>query len=89
MYAEWARVLGKEYEELIHAAAQGIPTLLDPYGATNPAEFFAVATECFFERPVELAVLHPELYSQLKLFYNQDPASLRPPSPDAGQAVTP
>jgi hypothetical protein len=89
MYADWARVLEKEYEELTHAAEQGTPTLLDPYGATSPAEFFAVATECFFERPVEMAVLHPELYSQLKLFYKQDPASMRSPSSDAGQSLAP
>ena len=77
MYADWARVLGKEYQELIHAAEQGRPTLLDPYGATSPAEFFAVATECFFETPIEMETLHPELYGQLSLFYRQDPASLR------------
>ncbi len=77
MYADWARVLGREYQELIHAAEQGRPTLLDPYGATSPAEFFAVATECFFEAPIELETLHPELYGELRLFYKQDPASLR------------
>ena len=76
MYAEWARVLGAEYRALIDAAELGKPTLLDKYGATSPAEFFAVATECFFELPVEMAIAHPELYAQLKLFYRQDPASL-------------
>ncbi len=76
MYAEWARVLGAEYRMLIDAAQLGRPTLLDKYGATSPAEFFAVATECFFERPAEMAISHPELYAQLKLFYRQDPASL-------------
>jgi MtfA peptidase len=76
MYANWARVLGKEYQLLIDAAEQGKPTLLDQYGATSPAEFFAVATECFFEQPVEMSVIHPELYEQLKLYYRQDPAFL-------------
>jgi len=50
------------------------PTLLDKYGATNPAEFFAVATEYFFEQPHRLKEKHPELYEELRLFYRQDPA---------------
>ena len=53
----------------------GKPSALDEYGATNPAEFFAVATESFFERPSEMRERHPELYEQLKRFYRQDPAS--------------
>ena len=48
MYHAWARILGREYKALSEAAAANRPTLLDKYGATNPAEFFAVATECFF-----------------------------------------
>lgn len=76
LYAEWARVLGAEYQALIDAVETGKPTLLDKYGASSPAEFFAVATECFFEKPLELATLHPELHGQLKLFYRQDPGSL-------------
>jgi MtfA peptidase len=51
------------------------PTVLDDYGATNPAEFFAVATECFFENPHQLQQYHPQLYNELKEFYQQDPAS--------------
>ena len=47
--------------------------MLDEYGATNPAEFFAVATECFFEKPVQLKKKHPELYEELKEYYRQDP----------------
>ncbi len=74
MYADWASVLGREYQALIDAAEEGKPTLLDQYGATSPAEFFAVATECFFEKSVEMSLLHPELYDQLRLFYQQDPA---------------
>jgi Mlc titration factor MtfA (ptsG expression regulator) len=75
MYIAWARVLGSEYAALIDSVRNGEPTLLDGYGATSPAEFFAVATEFFFERPVELRMLHPELYDQLKLFYRRDPAA--------------
>ncbi len=76
MYVDWARVLGQEYQLLIDAAEQGKPTLLDQYGATSPAEFFAVSTECFFEKPVEMSVIYPDLYEQLKLFYGQDPAHI-------------
>jgi Mlc titration factor MtfA (ptsG expression regulator) len=47
---------------------------LDPYAATNPAEFFAVATECFFEKPRQLQERHPEVYGVLRGYYLQDPA---------------
>ena len=47
--------------------------MLDQYGATNPAEFFAVATECFFEKPTQLRKKHPELYEELREYYRQDP----------------
>ena len=75
MYIAWARVLGREYEALISSIERNRPTLLNHYGATNPAEFFAVATEYFFERSVELKRLHPELYKTLQSFFQQDPAS--------------
>jgi len=75
-YAAWARVLGAEYERLQQETAYGRPTLIDGYGATAPAEFFAVASECFFEKPVALRRRHPELYQQLREFYRQDPAEL-------------
>jgi MtfA peptidase len=74
-YSEWARVLGREYDSLIASLEMGMPSLLDKYGALNPAEFFAVATECFFLKPLELKSQHPELYDQLKLCYRQDPVS--------------
>jgi MtfA peptidase len=71
----WAQVLGEELEALRRAADAGDPTLLDPYGAEDPAEFFAVATETFFERAVELRQRHPGLYGELQRFYRQDPAA--------------
>lgn len=46
---------------------------MDGYGATNPAEFFAVATETFFEKPKQMAQRHPALYNQLKRYYKLDP----------------
>ena len=75
MYAAWARILGREYQALSEAADVDRPTLLDKYGATNPAEFFAVVTEYFFEQPQQLKTRHPELYEELKLYYRQDPAA--------------
>jgi Mlc titration factor MtfA (ptsG expression regulator) len=77
MYVAWARVLGREYAALVRRIDAHRPDVLDAYGAVSPAEFFAVATECFFERPTELRASHPELYEQLTLFYKQDPG--RPP----------
>ena len=73
-YVAWARVLGAEYDQLRRDAKRGRKTVLDDYGATNPAEFFAVATECFFEKPLAMRRKHPELYEELKEYYRQDPA---------------
>ena len=72
-YRAWARVMSAEFEALRDAADSGTPTLLDTYGATDPAEFFAVITEVFFERPRALRKLHPALFDQLQRFYRQDP----------------
>ena len=76
MYVAWARILGREYAALVDSIEHNRPTLIDSYGATSPAEFFAVATEFFFERPVQLKEHHPQLYAELRSFYIQDPASL-------------
>jgi Mlc titration factor MtfA (ptsG expression regulator) len=73
-YRSWARILSKEYEQLQCASVEGQKSVMDEYGATGPAEFFAVATECFFEKPRQLRQKHPELYDELKRFYQQDPA---------------
>lgn len=75
MYPDWVRVLGAEFEELRTAVAQGIPTTINPYGATNSAEFFAVVTELFFEKPADLKVAHPALYEEFRKYYGQDPAT--------------
>ncbi len=76
-YLTWARVLSAEYEALCEKAEGGRKSVLDHYGATNPAEFFAVASECFFEKPLQMQRKHPELYEEFKKFYHQDPASWR------------
>ncbi len=73
-HAEWARVLRAEYEQLQARVRRGEQGLLREYGATNPAEFFAVTTECFFSQPRELRQNHPELYEQMGWYYKQDPA---------------
>lgn len=74
MYAAWSRVMESEYQHLLHDLERHHKTDLDAYGATNPAEFFAVITEAFFERPIPLKRRHPQLYELLATFYRQDPA---------------
>ena len=79
-YPEWERVMSAEYERLRAAVEAGQSTFLDPYGATNPAEFFAVATEYFFTAADGMRRALPDVYEQLRLFYRQDPAGgLHPP----------
>ena len=78
-YVTWARVLGADYEQLRRDAELGRASVLDEYGATNPAEFFAVATECYFEKPEQLKLKHPALYEELRGFYQFDPLGLPPP----------
>ena len=73
-YEQWSSIFWEEYRRL-HATLQaGLPTLLDPYAATAPAEFFAVVTEVFFGQPVELEAQHAGLYQQLRKYYRVDPA---------------
>ena len=68
----------REYEELLEQRRRAQAAAdIDPYGATNPAEFFAVVTETFFEKPAQMTQRHPELYAELATFYKQDPASKR------------
>jgi Mlc titration factor MtfA (ptsG expression regulator) len=74
-YLAWARVMSAEFNALRNASNAGQPTLLDQYGSTNPAEFFAVITEAFFERPRALKKKHPALFAQLQRFYKQDPTT--------------
>ena len=69
----WQNVMRTEFASLRAADDTGIPTLLDTYGATNPAEFFAVSVEAFFERPAALRSGHPRLYSELEGYFRQSP----------------
>ena len=72
-YIIWARVMTEEYQKLCNDVRQGIKTVIDSYGVTNPAEFFAVATETFFEKPQQLLNQHPELYELLQRYYQVNP----------------
>jgi Mlc titration factor MtfA (ptsG expression regulator) len=73
-YSVWARVLSREYERLGNAKKRR-KSVLRSYGATHPAEFFAVASEAFFEKPKQMRKKHPDLFEELKKFYNVDPTS--------------
>jgi MtfA peptidase len=75
---EWRRVADAEYLRLVGAAQRDETTLLDHYGARNKAEFFAVATECFFEQPGAMRQQQAELYALLSNLYRQDPAEWLP-----------
>lgn len=74
-YTAWAQALEKNYRKFQRDIEDDRATVLDDYGATDSAEFFAVATESFFETPAELKDAYPHLYDELKRFYQQDPAS--------------
>ncbi len=71
----WAKIMNDEYRRLQRAERRGRATVLDPYGATNPAEFFAVATECFFDAPRTMRQAYPDLYQLFRDYYRQDPAA--------------
>lgn len=73
--ARWHAVMTVEFNRLKGEAERGVPKLLDSYGATSPAEFFAVASETFFEQPRPLKERHPDLYAVLADYYNQNPAA--------------
>ena len=73
-YPQWSRVMSEEFARLQMAAMTGEPSLISHYGAANPAEFFAVVSEVFFEQPREMAAMHPALYAELETLYRCDPA---------------
>lgn len=71
----WAHVFSDAYEDFCQDLDKGRKTVMDRYGATNPAEFFAVATETFFEKAKQLKRDYPQLYLQLKTYYGLDPVA--------------
>ncbi len=73
-YKEWAEVLMREYDEFLDRVERGKNKVIDEYGAVSAPEFFAVATESFFEKSKQMKKRLPELYQQLQKFYGLDPA---------------
>jgi Mlc titration factor MtfA (ptsG expression regulator) len=73
--AHWATVLEREWQEFRDRVERGEETLLDPYGAEAPEEFFAVAAESFFVTPADLLAEHPDFYRLLAGYFRQDPAA--------------
>jgi len=83
-YASWAQTFSEEFEALRSDLSKNTPTDIDSYGATNPAEFFAVVTEEFFERAQTMRARHPELYEELAQYYKLDPEELSNAPPAKG-----
>jgi Mlc titration factor MtfA (ptsG expression regulator) len=73
-YKEWSAVLTKEYAEFLRRTEQGKNDVIDEYGSISAAEFFAVATESFFEKSRYMRKKLPKLYHQFETFYGLDPA---------------
>jgi Mlc titration factor MtfA (ptsG expression regulator) len=73
--SEWRAALASEYERFCDCVDRDEPTVLDPYGATAPAEFFAVAVEAFFVNAEAMKKEQPVMYQLLSSFFNQDPAA--------------
>ena len=71
----WASTFSAAYETFCYNLEAGRRTVMDAYGGTNPAEFFAVASETFFEKPRQIKIEEPALYEQLKIFYGVDPST--------------
>jgi Mlc titration factor MtfA (ptsG expression regulator) len=73
--AAWHATLMREFDAFSERAVCGHPTVVDPYGAQSPEEFFAVASEAFFVAPQALKEEQPALYRLLSSYYRQDPAA--------------
>ena len=80
----WRAAFAAAYDRFERAAYSNRRTLVDPYGAGDPAEFFAVVTESFFERPLALSREYPDLYAALSRYYHVDPAAWQAPGAAAG-----
>ena len=72
-YREWSNVFSTAFEKFCNKLNKSQKTVIDSYGGTNPAEFFAVVTETFIEKPKQLKARYPELYDLLKKYYGLDP----------------
>lgn len=76
----WTRAFAPAFERLAAEVDAGVDTALDPYAATDPAEFFAVASETFFTEPGIVHADFPDVYAQLVAWYRQDPRALLGPA---------
>ena len=74
-YERWAHVFESAIETLRSQIESDIEPVIDDYAAEDPAEFFAVATESFFETPFALLDEFPDVYEELRAYYRQDPVS--------------
>ena len=74
-FADWERVFVKAYESHVQHVQAGRKTVFDAYGADGPEEFFAVAVEVFFERPVALKSKEPAVYEQLAMLFRLEPST--------------
>jgi MtfA peptidase len=72
---QWADVFSVAYDDFCAEVDTGQETVIDPYGAEHPGEFFAVVSEAFFETPLTLRTRFPDVYTQLSMLYGLDPAS--------------
>lgn len=77
----WTEIMSAAFDDIRRRVDHGENTLLDPYAAELPAEFFAVTSEAFFEAPYDLIAEYPAVYNQLSLFYRQNPAARGPSRP--------
>ena len=84
----WEHDFSTAYADFQKRVDRGEATAIDPYAATQPAEFFAVLSEVFFETPAVLQQEYPQVYSQMQQFYRQDPLSRRPDSYPADRDPT-
>jgi Mlc titration factor MtfA (ptsG expression regulator) len=84
-YRSWSQVLSRDFAALRADAVFGQHGVLDHYGATSPAEFFAVATESFFEQPHRLAERHPALFAEFEKYYRVDPRAWSAPPPEMAE----
>jgi hypothetical protein len=82
---KWSKVMAEAFDDFGGKISANTPVPIDAYAATSPAEFFAVLSEVFFERPEILYSLYPDVFDQFKQFYRQDPMARRQ-SADAGLA---
>ncbi len=79
-YVSWARAMQPAFDELQRNAARKVQTAMNHYGATNPAEFFAVLVETFYEKPRQLNKHHPELYAEMQRCFGVDPVEWHDPA---------